>query len=382
MELAEPQAVPRATLHATEPSPLSMVAAVRDIADGPLRGAADATDRGVYPRDLLQRLGAAGAYAAHIGQGMEAGDYFAAIRAMTEVSRVCGATGFLVWCQQVCGLYLQQSGNPALIGARLTAHSAGQRLGGTGMSNPMKAYAGIEKLLLQATPVAGGYRVSGTLPWVSHLGADHYAGVLAGVAGEDREIMFAIPCDAPGVELRDCPSFSAMEGTNTWAIRCTEVFIGAEHLLADPARPYIARIRGAFILLQCGFGLGVAQGAIDSMWEVEPQLGLVNQFLDDRPDALQHELDALTARIEGLCATPFNTEREHLIQVLDVRAHASELALRAAQSALLHAGARGYLLSSAVQRRVRESHFVAIVTPAIKHLRKLIADLSAPELPA
>jgi alkylation response protein AidB-like acyl-CoA dehydrogenase len=52
------------------------------------------------------------------------------------------------------------------------------------------------------------------------------------------------------------------------------------------------------------------------------------------------------------------------------RAHASELVLRSAQSALLHQGARGYLMSSDVQRRVRESHFVAIVTPAIKHLRK------------
>ena len=58
-----------------------------------------------------------------------------------------------------------------------------------------------------------------------------------------------------------------------------------------------------------------------------------------------------------------------MFNVLDVRAHASEIALRAAQSALLHQGARGYLLSSAVQRRVRESHFVAIVTPALKHLR-------------
>jgi alkylation response protein AidB-like acyl-CoA dehydrogenase len=53
-----------------------------------------------------------------------------------------------------------------------------------------------------------------------------------------------------------------------------------------------------------------------------------------------------------------------------VRAHVSELVLRSAQSALLHQGARGYLMSSDVQRRVRESHFVAIVTPAIKHLRK------------
>ena len=384
MSMAELQDAPPMATIAGAPAP-TMLDAVRAIADGPLRAAADATDRGTYPREVLKRLGAAGAYAAHIGPGAEPGDYISAIRAMTEVSRVCGASGFMVWCQQVCGLYLQQSGNPALTGARLAAHSSGARLGATGMSNPMKAYAGIETLLLRATPVAGGYRINGTLPWVSNLGADHYAGVLAGVDSDDgvaRELMFLLPCDAPGVELRDCPSFSAMEGTNTWAIRCTDVFVGADAVLADPAKPYIARIRGAFILLQTGFGLGVAQGAIDSMWRVEPQLGHVNRFLEDRPDDLQAELDALTARIEGLCATPFSSDRDHLINVLDVRAHASELALRAAQSALLHAGARGYLLSSDVQRRVRESHFVAIVTPAVKHLRKEIARLSAPEMPA
>jgi rubredoxin len=42
----------------------------------------------------------------------------------------------------------------------------------------------------------------------------------------------------------------------------------------------------------------------------------------------------------------------------------------------MHQGARGYLMSSEVQRRVREAQFVAIVTPAIKHLRKEIARLS------
>ena len=386
MQMAELQEIPQA---ASRTQPDSMLEAVRAIANGPLRAAAEATDRGVYPRDVLKSLGAAGAYAAHIGPGLQAGDYMQAIRAMTEVARVCGASGFMVWCQQVCGLYMQQSDNPALTGARLVAHNSGERLGATGMSNPMKSYAGIEKLLLRATPVSGGYRVNGTLPWVSNLGSDHYVGLLAGIEpadggshAEPRELMFLLHCDSPGVELRDCPSFSAMEGTNTWAIRCTDVFVGADQILADPAKPYIGRIRGAFVLLQTGFGLGVAQGAIDSMWQVEPQLGHVNHFLEDRPDDLQDELNALTARIEALCATPFNTDREHVINVLDVRAHASELALRAAQSALLHAGARGYLLSSDVQRRVRESHFVAIVTPAIKHLRKEIARLSALEQPA
>ena len=362
-----------------------MLAAVREIADGVLAETAQDIDRGAYPQAVLTRLGEVGAYRAHLALDGSEPDYGAAIRAISEVSRVCGATGFMVWCHDVCGLYMQASGNPALNGRALEHHATGRTLGATGMSNPMKTFAGIETLLLRARPVDGGFVVNGTLPWVSNLGPDHYFGAVAVVddgATASREIMFIVRCGAAGVDLRDCPSFSAMEGTNTWAVRLTDHFIGAAELVADPVRPFIGRIRAAFILLQCGMGLGVAQGAIDSMWTVERQLGHVNEHLDDRPDDLQAELDALTARTMALARTPFGTDTPFLIDVLDVRAHASELALRAAQSALLHQGARGYLMSSSVQRRVRESHFVAIVTPAIKHLRKEIARLSAPVMPA
>ena len=385
-----------------------VLSAVRELADGPLLALADDIDRrGIYPKLILQWLGKVGALKAHMADPARPADYGLAIRAMTEVSRVCGATGFMVWCHDVCGVYMEQSGNPALMGDLLAKHGDGETLGATGMSNPMKTFAGIETFLLHAQKVADGWRVNGNLPWVSNLGPDHYFGAVADVVVPDaaqtpdtpqREIMFMVRCDAPGVELRNCPSFSAMEGTNTWAVRLTDYFVGAKDLIADPVRPFIGRIRSAFILLQTGMGLGVAQGAIDSMWKVERQLGHVNEFLDDRPDDLQAELDDLTARIMLLAKTPFGpapggtggqstalfneSYNEFLIDVLDVRAHASELALRAAQSALLHQGARGYLMTSDVQRRVRESHFVAIVTPAIKHLRKEIARLSALEQPA
>jgi alkylation response protein AidB-like acyl-CoA dehydrogenase len=389
-----------------------LVGAVRELANGSLLELADDIDRrGLYPKSILQKLGEVGALKAHVSEPGRPADYGLAIRAMTEVSRVCGATGFMVWCHDVCGVYMEQSGNPALMGDLLAKHGNGETLGATGMSNPMKTFAGIETFLLHAKKVDGGWCVNGTLPWVSNLGPDHYFGAVADVvvpAAADttgkaqQEIMFMVRCDAPGVELRNCPSFSAMEGTNTWAVRLTDYFVGAKDLIADPVRPFIGRIRSAFILLQTGMGLGVAQGAIDSMWKVERQLGHVNEFLDERPDDLQAELDDLTARIMQLAKTPFgpvaalhagaasaagwveakHAENGFLIDVLDVRAHASELALRAAQSALLHQGARGYLMSSDVQRRVRESHFVAIVTPAIKHLRKEIARLSALEQPA
>ena len=366
-----------------------LLAAVRRIAQGPLAEQVDAIDReGLYPAEVLRALGRLGAMSAHLDAPAGRGDYGLAIRAMAEVSRVCGATGFMVWCQAVCGLYMQASGNPALAGDALLAHAAGDRLGGTALSNPMKSYARIENLLLKATPRAeGGYVVNGTLPWVSNLGPDHYCGAIAQLVDEagaplGRELMFLLRCDADGVEMRECPSFSAMEGTGTWALRVTDLVVGPQDVIADPAQPYIARIRAAFVMLQCGMAVGVVQGAIDSMWAVEAQLGHVNQFLEDRPDALQAELDALTARVMKQAETPFDTRAEFFIDVLDARAHGAELALRAAQSALMHQGARGYLLSSEVQRRVRESHFVAIVTPAIKHLRKEIARLSAEEMPA
>lgn len=365
----------------------ALLAAVREVAQGPLAAVVESIDRtGYYPRAELQQLAALGAMSAHLEGDAGPGDFGLSIRAMAEASRVCGATGFMMWCQAVCGLYMQQSGNPALNGDALMAHVRGDTLGGTALSNPMKSYAQIESLLLKATPVEGGYIVNGSLPWVSNLGPDHACGAIAAVVNGDehigREVMFLLRCNAPGVELRECPSFSAMEGTGTYALRLKDHFIGADDVIADAAKPFIARIRAAFVMLQCGMAVGVTQGAIDSIWEVEAQLGHVNQFLEDRPDALQAELDALTARVMKLAETPYNASVEFFIDVLDARAHGAELSLRAAQSALLHQGARGYLMSSAVQRRVRESHFVAIVTPAIKHLRKEIARLSAEVMPA
>ena len=368
-----------------QPATSGLIDAVRAIAQGPLAGRAYAIDRGAYPADLLQQLAAAGAMSAHLEKpDGTPGDYGLAILAMAEAAKVCGATGFMMWCQGVAGLYLQDSGNPSLTGERLARHVRGEKLGGTGLSNPKKSFAQIEALLLKATPVDGGYIVNGTLPWVSNLAPDHYFGAIASVQTDSaaRELMFMLRCDAPGVTLKACPEFSGMEGTGTFSVQCRDLFVGADDIVADPAKPTIARIRGGFVLLQCGIAAGIIQGAIDSMWAVEAQLGHVNQFLEDRPAELQAEFDTLAARILKLAETPFDPSTDYFIDVLDARAHGAELCLRAAHSALMHQGARGYLMSSEVQRRVREAHFVAIVTPAIKHLRKEIARLSAEEMPA
>lgn len=363
----------------------SLIGMVRAIAQNELAQSVQAIDQqGFYPEAVLRQLAAAGGMSAHLRAPHGFNDFGLAIQSIAEVARVCGSTGFMMWCQAVCGLYMQEASSTALQGAPLLSHVSGERLGGTALSNPMKTYAKIESFMLKAVPADGGYRVTGSLPWVSNLGPDHYCGAIASIADASgsRELMFLLRCDAEGVTLRECPGFSGMEGTGTFALHLSDYFVSGDDVIAEPARPLIKKIRAAFVMLQCGMAVGVIQGAIDSMWAVENQLGHVNRFLEDRPDALQSELDDLLARIMRLAQTPYDDTDAFFIQVLDARAHGAELSLRAAQSALLHQGARGYLLSSEVQRRVRESHFVAIVTPAIKHLRSEMARLSQETLPA
>ena len=336
---------------------------------------------GYYPLDVMGALGASGALSIHLNR--YGGRFDLALAAMNEVTRSCGSTGFLMWCHDVCGLYMEQSGNPALL-ARLDAHAQGKTFGGTALSNPMKTFAGIESMVFRARKVPGGYRVSGTLPWVSHIAKGQYCGAIAKVEKTDgttsHEIMFLLDLDDT-VDLGACPEFSGMEGTSTWRVQLQDYFVGEDNLIADPAKPFIAKIRSAFVLLQAGMATGLVDGSIDSIREVEPVLGHVNHFLHDRQDQLQAEIDELNSRVARLALTPYDDSQDFFIEVLDARAQGAELALRATQSALLHQGARGYLKSAAPQRRIREAHFVAIVTPAIKHLRWEMARLMKEEMP-
>lgn len=354
---------------------------IRSIAQSSLSQLAEAVDReGLYPRQVLEQMARVGAFSAHLRSHGEAGDLGLSIQLIAEIARVCGSTGFVAWCQAACGLYLEESGNPDLQAEPLRRHIRGEGLGGTGLSNPIKSYAGIEKQLLRARPEGDGYRLRGSLPWVSHLLPDGYCGVIAAVRDEagrlvGQDVMVLLNASAPGVQLVPCPAFSGMEGTSTFAVRLDEVWIGPEVVIARDAARFVAGIRPSFVLLQCGFGLGVIKGAIESIAAVQGPLGHVNRFLEDQAEPLQAEFEALQRRILRLAQTPRLSDPAYRLAVLEARAETSQLSLRAAQAALLHQGARGYLASSAVQRRIRESHFVAIVTPALKQLHKEIHSL-------
>src|SRR6186713_2840516 len=159
-----------------------------------------AIDEGThYPDAVLRRLGQAGAWGSHQPEN-GAADLRCAIQSIAAIGEVCGASAFMAWCQNTLVWYASNSDNPALAAKFAGKFASGDILGGTGLSNPMKSFFGIEKLKLKGRKVEGGYVVRGALPWVSNLGSDHFFGTIF-----ERE-------DGPGGTAKGGPGGTARSG--------------------------------------------------------------------------------------------------------------------------------------------------------------------------
>ena len=321
----------------------------------------------IYPDQALRRLGEAGAWSAHA-------DLRDTIAGISAIGETCGSSAFMAWCQNTLVWYILNSDNAALKAKYLGAAASGKTLGGTGLSNPMKSFFGIEKLKLKGRRADGGYIVRGALPWVSNLGPDHLFGTIFEVEETGEKVMFIADCADDNLLLTPCKPFLAMDGTGTYAVQFRDVFIPDDQVLAAPAMPFVRTIRAGFILMQMGMGLGLIRDCVAIMDSVKPSLAHVNCFLPQQPEDFAALLAKMEAETMLLAATPYETSNDYWRAVVDLRLRAGDAAVAAAHAAMLHCGARGYLKSHRAQRRLREAYFVAIVTPATKQLRKMLAD--------
>jgi len=329
---------------------------------------------GFYPAQILRELGQTGAYANHATtQGGSPAGITAAVHGMTEVGASCLSTSFCMWCQNALVWYLDRAENPKPRAQYLEALATGRLLGGTGLSNPMKSFAGLEPLALKGKRVSGGYRVSGRLPFVSNVENGHlFAGIFVVDCASDRCAMAVFKAGEESVNLARNAHFVALEGTATHSVLIRDAFVRDDDILTDDAAPFVRRIRKGFVLLQSGMALGIARGAARSMREDDP----VRRYADHLPlgpDAIDARADALSARAATHIRLIEEADRDSFLEVLRTRLDMTWLALEAAQAAVLQFGARGYLAGAEAARRLREAQFVAIVTPSAKHITTELA---------
>lgn len=327
---------------------------------------------GFYPEEVMRRLGAAGVFDRHVSGGRGTGSVWDAVQAMALVAEECLSTAFCVWCQDACAWYLETTDNQALRERWLGAVASGRQLGGTALSNPMKAFSGIEKIRLNGRPERGGFRVTGQVPFVSNLGRGHVFGAIFR-CGDGRHVLALLDTEMDGLRAEQRAEFCALDGTRTWAVSLRDVFVPEERIVADPVERALVKIRPGFILLQTGLAIGLVRDCINIIEQAGRALRLVNAYVPEQSAQLAEWLSQLERQAEMLSATPFETDSDYTRAVLQLRLDAAEYSVKAAHAAMLHLGARGYLRAARAQRRLREAYFIAILTPATKHLRKELA---------
>ena len=335
-------------------------------------------DEGKYPDQFMQQIGRLGGFAqtVPIEYGGAAGKVKTALQVIETVSQTCLSTGFISWCQIATAWYIQNGSSEYLKREVLPDVATGKAMAGTGLSNPMKHFAGIEKIALKATRTTGGYLINGMLPWVSNLGESHYLAIAAEINDSDDYMMAVVKEDFAGLTFKCNAHFIGLEGTGTYSCVFRDVFVPDEWVLAAPCEAYVNRIKPGFILTQVGMGLGLVQSCLELIERSNRQLGKVNCYLDDCVTDLERDLNVARLEAYDLADEIVNQQakldKDYLAAVIQSRLTASELSLRASQAAMLHAGARAYLKGSSQERKLREAYFVAIVTPAIKQLKKML----------
>jgi alkylation response protein AidB-like acyl-CoA dehydrogenase len=202
---------------------------------------------------------------------------------------------------------------------------------------------------LVASEIAGGYRINGVIPWSS--GADRSAYVIAGAAVGPKQILFALPTNAEGVTVESPLPLVALAASHTGAIRCDDVLIEPQHLLAGPAENVLAGRKKSLPIGQSFLAMGLARGALDLIAEHDSQLARSTQ------ERFESQLRTLRAEVLNFC-DPSQPPRPE--DGPRLRGACNEQALRTAHSAVALYKGTGLLASHPAQRLAREALFLLV----------------------
>lgn len=323
-------------------------------------------EEGLYPENVLKALGESGAFQV---SGLSSDEILMKRIGLIELTaKYCVSTSFLIWCHTTAISFILNSQNEYLKNNLLPLLETGRVLAGTGLSNPMKYYAGMESVRLEAKPDKKGYRISGIIPFVSNLGFGHWFGIIAQV-NDNQRIMAMVHCDSSGLFMTEHKDFSGLNGTRSFTCRFNEVFIPHDLIISENADSFISLIRSSFVLTQSGMGFGLVKSCAETMAKALGKQNETNKYIGISPNEFLEELAALRQKAYSLSRF---AQEDSFLSAVQIRLQAAQLTLRASQTAVLYQGAAGYYRKSDCMRRLREAMFIAVVTPAIKHLNRML----------
>ncbi len=212
----------------------------------------------------------------------------------------------------------------------------------------------------------GRFLVDGLIPWVT--AASRADLLVAGAATLDgRQILFALPTDRPGVEVKPAFRLAALQASCTAEIACEAVEVSEDDILDGPSPNVMANpaASGTGGLETSALALGQALAALKALESagrddlIEPAEALRDAWEKLRDDLMATARDALGA------PSPAN-----------VRGQANALVLRLTQAYLTARKGSGFLREEPAQRWARQALFFLVWSCPSPVAQAAIRDLA------
>ncbi len=282
--------------------------------------------------------------------GFSAADVLAGCVELARADLV--STFVLSQFQSACSRFVA-SGNRGLSRAWLPSLAAGDQFATVGISHLTTSRQHVQKPPVLAEPVAGGFRITGEIPWVTSGG--RAAVLVAGAMLEDgQQILFALPMTRPGIEVAAGWPLLALTGSATGPVRLNAVTIHDSDLLAGPSERVLQQglPGGAGSLTTSALALGHAWRCVDQLRaeaEQRPVLGEIVEAFDADLQQLENDLLATSRGDAG---------PEHTADSL--RTRATSQALATSQAFLTATKGAGFVAGHPAERLAREAMFFLV----------------------
>jgi alkylation response protein AidB-like acyl-CoA dehydrogenase len=295
------------------------------------------------------------------------GDLLFLMRTASTVAWSDMSTAFTLWCQRMVMEYVwygtRGSGQFDELLDRLERVDL---LGSTGLAAAMAHVISGAPLPITWRQDGNAIVLNGRINWASNLSRPDFVLVTAAAHEEDgREIIVAIPGDAPGLEIDPYPELVALQSTRSSSLRLVDIHLGTDAIITDDFGAFVAYVRPRFLLVQSGFAWGIAARSLS---EARGALRGVNEVMRPDLEALESRRDEYERQlIDYAAATLVGTVIAR--DVVQLRLNCAQLATASVALEAKAVGGRGYLRDCSTVRRMREVAFLPVQAPTEGQLR-------------
>jgi alkylation response protein AidB-like acyl-CoA dehydrogenase len=245
---------------------------------------------------------------------------------------------------------------------------AGRALATVGVSHLTTSRRLGAQALRAVAESSGGYRLDGTIPWVT--AAERARVLVIGAVLDDlRQMLIALPADLPGVVVQESFPLAALEGSCTAEVELRAVRVADCDLLSGPASDVMSRpgAAGTAGLETSALALGQARAALAALVAYSPERTELAEPLEVLCENWQTLWAVLVAQARGEPDAPSPSQ---------IRSQANALVLRATQAYLTARKGTGFLRTDAAQRWARQALFFLVWSCPAAVAQAAIRDLA------